>query len=170
MSAPNLFDVDGGRGALISDCGRYRYRLWRLWDELAPVMVWVMLNPSTADADVDDPTLRKCVGFAKRHRHGGVILVNLFAWRATDPRELAACRDPVGPDNDNHIIWALRAPLLATAIAAWGLPLTRQMKARADQVRMLMAIHRKPHCVGKTKDGHPRHPLYVPYAAELEAL
>src|SRR3954468_18218250 len=108
------------RGAILSDDGLYRYRLWRIWDDLAPVMVWVMLNPSTADADVDDPTIRKCIGFAKRHRHGGIILANLFAWRTTDPRELPRAADPVGPANDEHIRWACRAPLLATVVAGWG--------------------------------------------------
>jgi hypothetical protein len=87
MSGPDLFREHSGRGALLSEDGRYRYRLWRLWDDLAPVMVWVMLNPSTADADLDDPTIRKCIGFAKANRHGGIIVVNLFAWRATDPKE-----------------------------------------------------------------------------------
>jgi hypothetical protein len=89
--------VEDGRGALLSECGQYRYRLWRLWDALAPVMVWVLLNPSTADADTDDPTVRKCVGFARAHRYGGVVLVNLFAWRATDPKQLRIVNDPVGP-------------------------------------------------------------------------
>src|SRR4051812_17109287 len=108
------------RGALLSDDGLYRYRLWRIWEELAPVMVWVMLNPSTADADVDDPSIRKCVGFAKANGCGGIIVVNLFAWRATDPKELRAVADPVGPENDAHIRWAVKAPLLATVVAGWG--------------------------------------------------
>ena len=162
--------IDNGRGALLSECCRYRYRLWRIWDDLAPVMVWVMLNPSTADADVDDPTLRKCIGFAKRHRHGGVVLVNLFAWRATDPGELTKAADPVGPANDEHIGWAVKAPILATVVAGWGRPENRVIQRRAVQVSVMLRAQRPAHCFGRTKDGHPRHPLYLPYDSTLMDL
>lgn len=89
----------------------------------APVMVWVMLNPSTADGESDDPTIRKCMGFARRSSHGGIIVVNLFAYRATDPKTLRSIADPVGPDNDDHILWACQAthgPQDSTRIAGWG--------------------------------------------------
>jgi hypothetical protein len=166
----DLFGANDGRGAVISECGRYRYRLWRLWDDLAPVMVWVMLNPSTADADTDDPTLRKCIGFAKAHHHGGVIVVNLFAYRATDPRELRTADDAVGPDNDKHILWACTAPLMLSVVAGWGAePFAEK---RAGRVKMLVQAEarRDVKCFGKTKAGHPRHPLYVPYAAPMVGL
>lgn len=168
FAPPSIYTENGGRGALLSECGRYRYRLWRLWDDLAPVMVWVMLNPSTADADVDDPTIRKCIGFAKRQRHGGIIVVNLFAWRATKPTDLTRVPEPVGPDNDQHIVWALRAPLLASSVAGWGRPPNRRIARRADHVRHLMRIHRQFMSFGRTKEGHPRHPLYLPYTTPLE--
>lgn len=162
----NLFDVENGRGALLSECGTYRYRLWRLWDDLLPVMVWVMLNPSTADAATDDPTLRKCIGFAKARQHGGVILVNLFAYRATDPGMLPKVSDPVGPENDEHIRWAVRAPLLATVVAAWGAD--RFARNRGRHVRTLIrGLGRDLQCLGTSKDGHPRHPLYLPYSTAL---
>jgi hypothetical protein len=132
-------------------------------------MVWILLNPSTADADRDDPTLRKCVGFARTHGHGGVIIVNLFAWRATDPRELHKVLDPVGPENDVHILWAIRAPILATVVAGWGGD--RFAQRRATHVGVLVqGSGRHVRCVGITKNGAPKHPLYSPYTSPLEAL
>lgn len=161
---------NNGRGALLSECGRYRYRLWRIWDDLAPMMVWVMLNPSTADADADDPTIRKCVGFARQHKHGGIIVANLFAWRATEPRELLSARDPVGPDNNHHIAWATGAPLLATVVAGWGRLPSRKFQERANQVEVLIRSRRTPHTFGVTQDGQPRHPLMLAYATPLIPL
>lgn len=164
----SLFASADVRGALISDCGRYRYRLWRLWDQHAPIMVWVMLNPSTADARTDDPTIRKCVGFAKTHHHGGIIIVNLFAWRATNPKELPTVADPVGPDNDGHIRWAVNGPILATVVAAWGAdPFAVR---RGTAVRVHIQSQRPLKCFGKSQAGHPKHPLYLPYATPLEVL
>jgi hypothetical protein len=157
------------RGAHISADGQYRYRLWRIWDDLAPMMVWVLLNPSTADAETDDPTLRKCIGFAKHHRHGGVILVNLFAWRATNPKELPKVADPVGPDNDEHIQWAVRAPILATIVAGWGADKFAAKSRRATNVRVnIQSCGRRLRCFGKSNGGSPNHPLYLSYTTPLE--
>jgi hypothetical protein len=164
----SLFVVANGRGALLSDCGRYRYRLWRLWDEDAPLMTWVMLNPSTADADVDDATIRKCVGFAKHHHYGGIIVVNLFAWRATNPKELPAVADPIGPENDQHIVWACTAPMLGTVVAGWGA--NKFAARRARQVATLIRAHRTPKCFRRSQEGNPWHPLYLPYESELVNL
>ncbi len=166
----DLFGANAARGALLSDCGRYRYRLWRLWNRDAPVMTWVLLNPSTADASVDDPTLRKCIGFAKAHQHGGVILVNLFAWRATDPSELTGVADPVGPENDEHIRWACGAPMLGTVVAGWGAEKCAERRARSALMIMRGPDSRRVQCFGKSKNGHPRHPLYVPYSASMVDL
>lgn len=169
-AAPDLYRVNNGRGALLSACGAYRYRLWRLWDDIAPVMVWVMLNPSTADADDDDPTIRKCVGFARAHHHGGIIVVNLFAWRATNPKELPPLPDyiRIGPENDAHIQWAINAPLLATIIGGWGAE--RFARHRATTVGVNIQARRPMHCFGKSKDGAPKHPLYLPYTTPMERL
>jgi hypothetical protein len=166
MSEPGYIAL----GANVSECGRYRYRLWRLWDELAPVMVWVLLNPSTADAETDDPTLRKCVGFAKKHQYGGVILVNLFAYRASDPKELLKVSTPIGPENDSYIEAAIRAPVLATVVAGWGAERFAENRARAVKLLICGALQRQIRCFGKSKHGHPRHPLYLPYTSTLEAL
>lgn len=133
-------------------------------------MVWVMLNPSTADATEDDPTIRKCIGFAKAHHHGGIIVVNLFAWRATDPKELPPLPDytRVGPENDVHIQWAINAPLLVTVVGGWGA--ARFARHRATTVRVNIQARRPVHCFGKSKDGAPNHPLYLPYTTPMERL
>lgn len=99
MSQTEFF-IDPGteqlRGAVISDDGRYRYRLWRTWAPELPRMAWIMLNPSTADAEVDDPTIRRCVGFAKREGCGGIEVVNLYAYRSTDPSVLGTVDEKHG--------------------------------------------------------------------------
>jgi hypothetical protein len=125
-------------------------------------MVWVMLNPSTANADTDDQTLKKCMGFARQHGHGGVILVNLFALMARDPRKLLTSADPVGPENDEHILSACRSG--GAIIAGWGArPFAH---ARATHVRELIdGTGRAVSCVGLTKEGDPRHPLHPPYSS-----
>lgn len=162
MSADTLFDVPaaGGvlAGATLSPCGTYRYTLSRIWDASLPAALFIMLNPSTADASVDDPTIRRCRSFATREGCGALTVVNLFALRATDPGELTTHPDPVGPDNDTHIALALgKQP--EVVIAAWGaLPFAR---ARAAAVTSILAPTWQVNCLGTTKSGDPRHPLYV---------
>ena len=172
LETPSLYERNGGRGAQLSDDGRYRYRLWRLWDDLAPVMVWVMLNPSTADADVDDPTIRKCIGFAKQHHYGGIIVGNLFAYRATDPKELGKVKDPVGPKNDQHILWACTAPMMLSVVAGWGTAKTRLIRERAGRVKVLIqgGARRDIKCFKASTDRSPWHPLYLPYSSRLVQL
>lgn len=142
-----------GSGAWLD--GRYRYLLWRRWAE-ADSLLFIMLNPSTADAAQDDPTIRRCIGFARRWGFGGVEVVNLFAWRATLPRELAKARDPVGPHNDRAI--SLAVARSRAVIAAWGVH--GALGDRDAQVAQLLAATRL-RCLGLTRDGAPRHPLYV---------
>src|SRR5438128_11131670 len=105
-------------GATFSRDRRYRYRLWRRWDRSRAVVAFVMLSPSTADAMHDDPTIRRCVGFARAWGCGGVDVVNLFALRATDPRALRKAADPIGPANERHLRRAVRAAGLV--VLAWG--------------------------------------------------
>jgi hypothetical protein len=147
------------RGAAISEDEVYRYTLWRQWGTGQP-MVFVMLNPSTADAEQDDPTIRRCVSFAKREGYGGIHVVNLFAYRATDPADLLRCPvDVVGPENDYHIREAGRmARLGGKVVAAWGAHATAT-SLRVNAVRM--ALRAPIYCLGLTKQGAPRHPLYV---------
>lgn len=146
-------------GAAISSCGIYRYTLDRVWDTSLPVAVFVMLNPSTADASTNDRTISKCIKFAKREGYGGITVINLFSLRSTDPEALRSHPDPVGPDNTAWIGAVLdRDP--AVVIAAWGAhPFAEE---RAAEVTALVAAHGlRMKCLGVTKAGHPKHPLYL---------
>jgi hypothetical protein len=148
--------------AVLSDCGRYRYKLTRNWNESLPMLTFIMLNPSIADATLDDPTIRRCIGFARGRGFGGLQVLNLFAFRATDPVHMKAANDPVGSDNDSYIIAALTAAVADSApvIAAWGVHGAHN--GRDAEVRKLsMECGVKLMCLGSTKGGHPRHPLYV---------
>lgn len=165
MSAPVLFgDDDVKKGAVLSDCGTYRYRLTRQWNSGAFRLTWVMLNPSTADAEVDDPTIRRCMGFARAWGYGGIVVVNLFALRATDPRELREHDAPVGPENDEHIrkVASDGAPV----ICAWGANVFAAERAASVLEILRHAQGAGVRCLGTTKGGAPRHPLYVPAATK----
>lgn len=147
------------RGALISECGRYRYHLSRRWTD-APAVVFAMLNPSTADGLDDDATIRRCMAFARAWQLGGIEVVNLFAWRARDPGELLQTADPVGPDNDAHIdrvTWAA-AREDRPVVAAWG---NRAPAGRVEQVMALQGMRRLS-ALAVTRHGAPAHPLYLP--------
>lgn len=156
---------DAATGAVISDCGLYRYRLWRRWAD-GPCCVFVMLNPSTADATKDDPTIRRCIGFAKREGCGSLEVVNLFAFRATSPDDMKRAVQPIGPDNDRHLLEATRTAD-GPVIAAWGAH--GGYEGRDRSVRLLLR-EVSLLCLGKTKNGSPRHPLYAPSNAELSEL
>jgi hypothetical protein len=149
-------------GAILSPCGRYRYRLWRRWSAAGRRVVWVMLNPSTADASIDDPTIRRCLGFSKAWGYTALEVVNLFALRATDPAVLGLAGYELarGPDNERHILESCQGADLV--IAAWGAHETAGYaeKTAAELGRAGIALH----CLGKTTQGHPRHPLYCPSA------
>ncbi len=161
MSVPELGRRTSAVGATFSADRRYRYRLWRRWSA-DPSVAFVMLNPSTADERGDDPTIRRCVAFARRWGFGGVEIVNLFALRASDPRLLGRSNDPVGPANDRHIARvAARATLVVIAWGVWGRLRGRSAKARARLSR------RAPRCLGLTRSGEPRHPLYLRADARL---
>lgn len=140
--------------ATFSSCRRYRYVLERTWDDQLPAVLFIGLNPSTADERADDPTVRRCRRFAVDWGFGSLILVNLFAWRTTDPRGLIDADDPVGRRNDRWLdLMSTRASLI---VAAWGVH--GDFRGRADEVaRRLLDVH----CLGMTKDGAPRHPLYM---------
>lgn len=147
------------RTAILSDCGTYRYELRRRWSE-APAVGWVMLNPSTADASVDDPTIRRCIGFAQRWGYGGIVVRNLFALRATNPRELATHSDPFGPKNLEHLRTAARDEL---TICAWGNGGTDYSE---PIIRVLMESRVALHHLGLTGTGQPKHPLYLKATTE----
>lgn len=150
--------------AIISDDGVYRYRLEREWDAERDKVAFLMLNPSTADATADDPTIRRCVGFAKSWGFGGIIVGNLFALRATSPRALYGHPDPVGPENDEH----LRRIALdsETIVCAWGNH--GSIHGRADTVYKLLDGRNLAALIATSK-GEPGHPLYVPALTQPKA-
>jgi hypothetical protein len=154
-SPPDLFGISGS--AVFSDDGTYRYRLTRTWGDSGRHAVWLMLNPSTAGALADDPTIRRCTGFSRAWGLDGLVVVNLFALRATDPAELARHPDPVGPGNDDFVRRAVAAS--PVVIAAWGAQ--RMAAARGARWRLELDRAADVLCLGTTKDGEPRHPLFV---------
>lgn len=144
--------------AVISPCERYRYRLTRKWGE-GKCCGFIMLNPSTADATQDDATIRRCMSYARAWDCTELIVVNLFAFRATEPKDMLAAADPVGPDNQNHIEWAARnvdGPL----ICAWG-ALGGHLGQDQLTLEWLKAAGATPMALSMTKQGHPGHPLYL---------
>lgn len=159
-------DLVGGTAAAVFDHARhYRYLLTRIWDPSRPPLVWVMLNPSTADAFVDDPTSRRCLAFARRENAGGLVIVNLFALRSTDPRVLRHHEDPVGRYNDAFIRQATHVG--GRVVVAWGAAGTEHGRGIAV-AGSLTAAGVPLACLGTTSTGQPRHPLYVPGSAVLE--
>jgi len=138
----------------------YRYQLERIWDSDKALMVWIMLNPSTADALVDDPTILACMDIANRNRCGSVSVVNLFAFRSSHPSDLRDALDPVGPDNDRFIMEAFGPTSGRTilVVAAWGTG--GGLRARDRHVRALARDAGVDlYCIGQTQQGHPKHPL-----------
>lgn len=150
------------RSATVSRDGHYRYQLERSWASVGRTMAVIGLNPSTADAVTDDATTRRIVTLARRVGCGTIRVFNLYAWRSSSPSVLRHVPDPVGPDNDDWIIRGVAGADLV--IAAWG---THAEADRADRVKDLLRHHTLL-CLGTTKDGHPRHPLYVPGGTLLQ--
>jgi hypothetical protein len=137
---------------------RYRYLLTRTWDATLPVMTLTMLNPSKAGAFRSDPTCTRCIGFARRENCGGLAILNAFALCTTDPAALALPGDPVGPANDQFL--EMHAKAASLVVVAWGAG--GSLHGRAREVGQMLAAAGVPlKCLGVTKDGHPRHPLYV---------
>lgn len=160
--------LDLRRGATFSDCGKYRYLLSRHWAE-GPCALFCMLNPSTASELIDDPTIRKCMGFSRKWGMAGMYVVNLFAWRATDPKELLKTSDPIGPDNK----WAIRQAVelcKGPIVAAWGANKAIERFGFRKTLCSITDHGLTVNCLGTTQEGHPRHPLYVPYAKPLDVF
>lgn len=140
--------------AELSACRRYRYALWRRWSDGHKTVLFIGLNPSTADAARDDPTVRRCVGFAKHFGFDAMALANLFAFRATKPKALLRASDPIGPANDRWL--AQLAQQAELVVAAWGSS-CRMSQRGAAVIAMLGNVY----CLGTTRAGFPRHPLYL---------
>ncbi|MGR3501655.1 DUF1643 domain-containing protein [Pseudaestuariivita sp.] len=151
---------DAASVAVYSDCERYRYALTRVWDPAGARVTFVMLNPSTATEAQNDPTVERCERRARALGYGAFRVVNIFAWRDTDPRAMRAAPDPVGPENDTAILAACR--WAQDVVAAWG-----THGAHLQRGPQVEALLRKSGIalshLGLTKDGHPKHPLYIGY-------
>jgi hypothetical protein len=141
--------------ANFSSCRKYRYALWRTWDESKPYAMFIGLNPSTADETNDDPTIRRCIGFSKSWGFGGLCMVNLFAFRATEPRDMMSSIEPVGCENDLYI--KRLAIDAGVVIAAWGND--GSFKGRSETVSAFLPDLK---CLKMNKTGEPAHPLYQP--------
>jgi len=153
------------KDAYISDCEDYRYYLTRVWDEDLPRVMYVLLNPSTADHTVDDQTVRKCMGFAKGWEHGSIEIVNLFAYRTKNPKVLKSVIDKkgeafaIGPKNDEYIKAAAeRADLI---VLGWGNNAKDFEQRRAEVLEILKEKEVK--CLDITIQEQPKHPLYIKF-------
>lgn len=146
--------------ALISDCGKYRYTLTRSPSDYHPDMptaLFIMLNPSTADAAVDDPTIRRLRGFTKSWGNAGFVVANLYAYRSPSPKDLWLADDPIGPEN--NLILSQLCKKHSDIVCAWG---ANAKQDRVDAFSKIAGLHEtRLWCLGKTKAGAPRHPLYI---------
>ncbi len=158
-----LLKGDIESGALFDRSGKFRYLLWRVWDEGLPSICFLLLNPSTADHERLDPTITRCFNMAKRWRFGAINIVNLFALRATNSAKLYSARDPIGPHNDRFIELAINAS--DALVLGWGNHGT--LGDRHEEVLAFLDSEREIFCWGLTKLGQPRHPLYLRSDAPL---
>ncbi|MDK3019890.1 DUF1643 domain-containing protein [Pseudodonghicola flavimaris] len=156
---------DAPSTAVYSDCETYRYSLTRVWDPAGRRLLFLMLNPSTATEVQNDPTIERCERRARALGFGGFRAANIFALRETDPRAMRRAADPVGPDNDAAILdgldWADQV------IAGWGTHGAHLGRGAAVEA-LLRGTGRTVHHLGLTREGHPRHPLYIAYARQPE--
>lgn len=147
--------------AIISASGTYRYRLDREWEPDDGLVVWIMLNPSTADAEQDDPTIRRCLGFSREWGYGALRVVNLYAFRTSSPSTLRAAErngtDVVGMLNDVHLCTAMKDTSIC--IAAWG---ANGLRRQERTIQLARDVGVALHCLAFTAKGCPRHPLYLP--------
>lgn len=155
--------------AIISPCGLYRYELRRPvpgGDPTSTVLLYIQHNPSTADAKTNDATIRRNIGFARRLGYGGIVVGNLFAFRATDPGELLRCADPIGPENLKHL--RILVGGANRIVCAWGNLHPRLSPVAHGIVNELGLRHdARAWCFGRTKSGEPRHPVRLPYSVNL---
>jgi hypothetical protein len=157
--------ISNDSGALFSPCRRWRYLLWRRWDAALPVANFLMLNPSTADELKLDPSCTRARLYAERWGYGALIVTNIFGWRATDPEEMKAVRDPIGRGNDRAILRAARES--AIVVCAWGNHGTHL--GRSNHIRrMLEKAGVEARVLRMNAGGEPAHPLYLP--ARLKPL
>ena len=153
------------RHAILDDAREYRYTLERTWNPDNDQVLFVMLNSSTADANVDDATIRRCMTFAARWGYGGLVVGNIFALRSTDPKGLLDHRDPVDPENNDHL--QRLAGECKAVVAAWGNSASGLRLFQDRQTYVKELLRGRMQCLGTNKDGTPKHPVRLPAAAEL---
>jgi hypothetical protein len=139
------------KAAILSEDNLYRYQLSRIWDNTKPPILFIMLNPSTADADADDPTIRRVIRFAASWGYGGVYVANLYAFRSTDPKALKYADDPVGKENISYITHLIG--MADKVVYAWG--------NNQKEPTWLSELVQTPYCIDLSKNGIPKHPLYL---------
>ncbi len=149
--------------AEFSPCRSYRYALRRVWQPCRPLVLFIGLNPSTADASMDDPTVRRCATFAQAWGFGGLLIGNLFAYRSSDPSVLARLPDPIGLENDAWL--TCLAVEVSLSVAAWG-----NRGRLHDRSRAVSKLLGELSCLGLTRQGQPRHPLYTRADTMLKVL
>lgn len=146
--------------ATLSPCEKYRYALSRTWDQEKGYAMFIMLNPSTADAYKDDPTIRRCIGYARSWGYGGIKVGNLFPYRATDPRELLKATDVVGKGNRQYL--QRMAEESKVVVCAWGNgPLVEKILKKMPEYKPLEGVSDFLYYLDLAKDGTPKHPLYL---------
>lgn len=151
-------------GACFSPCRKYRYILWRVWSPGKPLMTWVMLNPSTADEIANDPTIERCERRARFSGFGGILVVNLFAYRATNPEEMKAAMGPIGDYNPTFIRRAAVAATISGGMVVCGWGEHGAFRSQGSLVRAILHHHGvEPYVLALNKSGEPKHPLYVGY-------
>lgn len=145
------------KGALFSSCRRWRYLLWRVWDTSRVYCNFIMLNPSTADEEHDDPTITRCVDYARKWDYGGLVVSNIFAYRSSDPYDIMLQDNPVGNGNDGVIVEA--ASSAGLVVCAWGNS-GAMRKRSVEIVELMKAAGIRLYCLSRNKSGEPSHPLY----------
>jgi hypothetical protein len=145
-------------GANFCEDRTHRWVLWRVWDEEKPYLNVIGLNPSTADEDLDDPTIRRCIGYAKAWGYGGLFMTNIFAFRATNPKVMHQADDPIGLLNQECLLSV--GVQAGMRLAAWGAEGDFMLRGKAVK-KLFQERGITLHCLGLTKNGHPKHPLYL---------
>ena len=153
-------DLASPTGAVFSPDGRYRYTLWRVWSQALPKLLFVGLNPSTANHTMNDPTITRCIERATREGFGGLLVGNLFSLVSSNPEILVGDDQAVGPDTDVYLQKMIG--MAARVLCAWG-----SFPAVKDRSATVLDMIPEPYCLGVNSDGQPKHPLYIPYRVQM---
>jgi len=156
------------KNAIFDTTKKYRYLLMRQWSENNAQITWIMLNPSTADENIDDPTIRRCIGFSKLYNAGKMEIVNLFSYRSTTPQTLYTINDPIGKETDQYILNSVKSA--DKVIIAWGNHGKLNNRSKYVINDLLSPYHNKIYTLKLLKNKEPGHPLYISYSEQLKKL